>query len=69
MGATGGLFGGTDALPYAVASVGSVLPFGASVQVVSASWAGQAVDLADVTSLVAAVVVGVGIASRFFRWE
>ena len=43
-GALGGLFGGRGGLPDPLARVGELLPFGATVEVLSAAWAGAAID-------------------------
>ncbi|WP_026874542.1 ABC transporter permease [Jiangella gansuensis] len=68
-GALGGLFGGTNALPDAVARVGEWLPFGASVEALSDAWAGSSVDAAHLVSLGVTTVVGVTVAAVAFRWE
>ena len=69
LGATGGMFGGRDALPDVVAEVGAYLPFGAGVDALSAAWAGQGIEASSVLSLAVAVVVGAVIAALLFRWE
>lgn len=69
LGATGGLFGGTQSLPEPVAVIGAHLPFGASVQALGAVWAGQPIGAASLISLVSAVVIGVGISAWLFRWD
>lgn len=69
IGALGGMFGGRDALPPVLADIGGWLPFGAAVDALAAAWAGVAVDPFTIISLVAAAVIGAGIAAIFFRWE
>ena len=69
LGATGGMFGGPDALPEPVAEVGAYLPFGAGVDALSAAWAGQSIEASSLISLAVAVVVGCVIAALLFRWE
>jgi ABC-2 type transport system permease protein len=69
LGALGGLFGGRDALPDTLATVGEWLPFGASVEALGAAWAGAATDPAHLVSLGATTVVGVAVAGILFRWE
>ncbi|WP_116946821.1 ABC transporter permease [Jiangella endophytica] len=69
LGALGGLFGGTDALPSAVARVGEWLPFGASVEALSDAWAGTPVDGAHLIALAVATVVGAVVAAVAFRWD
>lgn len=69
LGATGGMFGGRDALPEPVAEIGDHLPFGAGVDALGAAWAGQSIEAGSLLSLAVAVVVGVVIAALFFRWE
>lgn len=69
LGATGGMFGGRDALPGPVAEIGAHLPFGAGVDALSAAWAGQSIEASSIISLAVAIVVGCAIAALFFRWE
>ncbi|WP_309111422.1 ABC transporter permease [Saccharothrix sp.] len=69
LGALGGMFGGRDALPDAVATVGEWLPFGASVEALGAAWAGAPVEPAHLVSLGATTVVGGTVAGLLFRWE
>lgn len=69
LGALGGLFGGTEALPDAVARVGEWLPFGASVEALSDAWAGASLDVSHLISMVLTTVVGVTVAAVAFRWE
>lgn len=69
LGATGGMFGGRDALPEVVAEVGAYLPFGAGVDALAAAWAGQGIEMSSLLSLAATVVVGCGIAAMLFRWD
>lgn len=69
LGALGGLFGGTAALPDAVARVGAWLPFGASVDALSAAWMGAAISPVSLLSLGLTTIIGVTVAAVAFRWE
>lgn len=69
LGALGGMFGGRDALPDEVATVGEWLPFGASVEALSATWVGAAAEPAHLMSLGMTVVLGVAVAGALFRWD
>ncbi|WP_156758531.1 ABC transporter permease [Actinokineospora pegani] len=69
LGALGGLFGGRDALPDALVTVGEWLPFGASVEALGAAWAGAPTEPAHLVSLGATTVVGGAVAGILFRWE
>jgi ABC-2 type transport system permease protein len=69
LGALGGLFGGRDALPDALARLGEWLPFGATVEVLRAAWAGAAIQPVHLFSLAATVVLGGVISAAFFRWD
>ncbi|MER7169558.1 ABC transporter permease [Micromonospora sp. NPDC000207] len=69
LGAVGGMFGGTDALPEPVERVGGWLPFGASVEALSAAWAGAPVDASNLVVLVVTAVTGAVAAVALFRWN
>jgi ABC-2 type transport system permease protein len=69
LGALGGLFGGRDSLPDALAAVGERLPFGAAVEAMSAVWAGTAVQPTHLLSLGITTVVGAAVAAVLFRWD
>lgn len=69
MGAAGGMFGSADSLPPPVARVGETLPFGAGVRMVRDAWVGEAVDPLHLTTLVAAVAIGVTGSALWFRWD
>lgn len=69
LGAVGGLFGGVDALPDAVARVGSLLPFGATVDALSSAWSGTAIPADTLTALGVTTVAGVTVATVWFRWD
>ena len=69
LGAVGGLFGPRENLPDALAQVGGVLPFGAAVDALTATWAGAAVPASALLGLVAAAVVPGAVAAVLFRWE
>ncbi|MEQ3554285.1 ABC transporter permease [Pseudonocardia nematodicida] len=68
-GALGGMFGDPTALPGPLAEVGQVLPFGATVHVLSAAWLGATPELAPVLGLVVTTVLASVAAARWFRWE
>ncbi|ASO22625.1 ABC-2 type transport system permease protein [Actinoalloteichus hoggarensis] len=68
-GALGGMFGGPDALPDFLASIGEWLPFGAAVDALAAAWAGTAVEMSSLISLGATTVLGVLVAAVLFRWD
>jgi ABC-2 type transport system permease protein len=67
--AVGGLFGGLANLPEPVATVGTLLPFGATVEALGAAWGGYPVPTSAVVGL--AVTTGAGglLAAARFRWE
>jgi ABC-2 type transport system permease protein len=67
--AVGGLFGGLQNLPAALADIGSVLPFGATVEALGAAWAGVTVPVSAVVGLVVTTVVSGALAVLWFRWE
>jgi ABC-2 type transport system permease protein len=69
MAAVGGLFGGRQNLPDAVADIGGVLPFGATVDALGAAWTGAPVPASAVVGLVVATLVGTLLSALWFRWE
>ncbi|MGO1226525.1 MAG: ABC transporter permease [Brachybacterium sp.] len=69
LGALGGMFGGREALPERLAVVGDHLPFGAGVQALQRAWVGAPMEMASLSSLLAAVVAGVVVSALLFRWE
>ncbi|MBM9463958.1 ABC transporter permease [Aeromicrobium sp. YIM 150415] len=69
IGALGGMFGGPDTLPDVIDRIGSVLPFGASVDGLSAAWAGETVPWRCWVSLAVTAVLGAGVAATTFRWD
>lgn len=69
LGALGGLFGGTENLPDQLTRIGELLPFGASVEALSNAWAGASVGAEHLISLGVTTVLGVVVASVFFRWD
>ncbi|MEV5691117.1 ABC transporter permease [Micromonospora globbae] len=69
LGAVGGMFGGTAVLPEPVARLGSWLPFGATVEALSAAWAGSPVDASHLVGLALSAVVGAVVATILFRWD
>ncbi len=68
-GAVGGMFGGTASLPDPLERAASWLPFGATVEALSAAWAGMPVDTANLIGLAATAVVGAAVATVSFRWD
>lgn len=68
LGAVGGMFGGTAALPDPVARIASWLPFGATVQALSSAWAGASVNASNLIGLAATAVIGTVVAALLFRW-
>lgn len=69
LGALGGMFGGRDHLPDALGRAGEILPFGATVEALSAAWVGAAVEPLHLISLAATVLLGSALAAIFFRWD
>ena len=69
MAALGGMFGPMENLPEQLAEVGSWLPFGNAVEAFQSTWIGETVAWENWVSLGATTVLGVGVASAFFRWE
>lgn len=69
VGALGGLFGGREHLPDVLARAGEILPFGATVEALSAAWLGIGVDPWHLVSLGGTVLVGSALAAVFFRWD
>ncbi|GAB3657433.1 ABC transporter permease [Glycomyces tarimensis] len=69
LGALGGMFGGRESLPDPVATVGEWLPFGASVEALSAAWAGGGFEAAHLASFGGTILAGVAVAAGLFRWE
>lgn len=67
-GALGGLFGGRESLPEALAEAGGWLPFGATVEALSAAWAGATIDPVHPVALAVTVVLGGAVSAVFFRW-
>ncbi|MEJ8279911.1 ABC transporter permease [Pseudonocardia spirodelae] len=67
-GMLGGMFGDPRALPGPLAGIGRVLPYGATAEVLGTAWRGVAPDPGAVAGLAVTVLVGAGVAVRFFRW-
>lgn len=67
--ALGGMFGPTENLPEALQTLGSWLPFGASVEALQSAWLCESVDLRNWLALGASAVIGTGVAAALFRWE
>lgn len=69
VGALGGLFGNREALPEHLATVGELLPFGATVEALAAAWSGTTVEITHLAALGVTTVVGMLVAASLFRWE
>lgn len=67
--ALGGMFGPAENLPDALQTLGSWLPFGASVEAFQSAWLGETVDAQNWLVLGGSAVVGAGVAAALFRWE
>ena len=52
-----------------LARVGELLPFGATVEVLWAAWAGAAIDPVHLMGLTATIVLGGVVSAVFFRWD
>lgn len=68
-GALGGMFGGTDALPDTLATIGAYLPFGATADALHAVWTASAIPGEAIVGLATTTVVGTGVAVATFRWS
>lgn len=69
LGALGGMFGGRQALPEPLQEVSAYLPFGASSDLIAASWTGMPLELSMIVPLIITVVASIVISCAFFRWE
>ncbi|XPP26964.1 MAG: ABC transporter permease [Leucobacter sp.] len=69
LGALGGMFGGRGALPESLQKLGQYLPFGASSDLLSVSWTGDALEPTMIAPLLIAIAVSVSVSLVFFRWE
>lgn len=69
VGATGGMFGGPAALPSAVATIGQYLPFQPALQLLFEVWSGSTLSIQPLIVLAAWTLLGMVVASRFFRWD
>lgn len=67
--ALGGMFGSMENFPEIMQTIGSWLPFGASVEAMHHSWIGEPFSWENWASLGATTVIGCGIAAALFRWE
>lgn len=56
-GAIGGMFGSTENYPEALATIGSMLPFGALVQLLQAGWLGEPLPLGSLAAAGATILV------------
>lgn len=67
--AVGGLFGGLANLPEHLAEIGTLLPFGATVEALGAAWGGYPVPISAVVGLAVTTAVSGALAAVWFRWE
>lgn len=68
LGAVGGMFGSPENLPDGVARLGELLPFGAAVRALSATWLGEVPASTHVLALVGTILVCGLLSARLFRW-
>lgn len=66
--ALGGGFGGPDALPDTLATIGERLPYGAGMDALAAAWIGEPVEALHLAVLTVTTVVATTIAVARFRW-
>lgn len=64
-----GMFGGEDALPGWLATVGEHTPFGATVATLGQAWAGGPLVTSHVLALAGTATVAAALAAITFRWE
>ncbi|WP_156759483.1 ABC transporter permease [Microbacterium karelineae] len=69
LGALGGMFGGAEALPDPVQTLGEWTPFGAGVMALQLTWLGVAPPAHTIVALTAAAVIGAVCGVRLFRWR
>lgn len=69
LGALGGMFGGRGALPAALQPISDSLPFGASADLLAATWTGQPVDPTTAEPLLCVIAISSLVSLVFFRWE
>lgn len=67
--ALGGGFGPRENLPDWLARIGELLPFGAGVEALSASWMGETPELLHLGGLAAVIILAGAAAAALFRWE
>lgn len=67
-GSLGGMFGGPEALPETLATIGAWLPFGAAVEALGAAWIGDAVPAENLISLAICAILGTTVSALTFRW-
>jgi ABC-2 type transport system permease protein len=67
--ALGGVWVPKEQLPVALQHVADVLPLGATLNALRATWAGDAPEPLQLGAMAAFAVVGTAIATRVFRWE
>jgi ABC-2 type transport system permease protein len=67
--ALGGVWVPKEQLPVALQHVADVLPLGATLNALRATWAGDAPEPLQLGAMAAFAVVGTAIAARVFRWE
>jgi ABC-2 type transport system permease protein len=66
--ALAGGFGGADALPGWLTSIGEHLPLGAAADSLSNAWTGIAPQASSLAALAATAVIALLAAARYFRW-
>lgn len=66
--ATGGGFGPRTNLPDWLATTGAHLPYGASLDALSATWMGAPPDLASLAALTLTTLLAAATATKTFRW-
>ncbi|OXM68480.1 multidrug ABC transporter permease [Amycolatopsis vastitatis] len=67
--ALGGVWVPKEQLPPFLQHVADVLPLGATLNALRATWAGDAPELLQLGAMAAFAVAGTAIAARVFRWE
>ncbi|OLT27256.1 ABC transporter [Actinomadura sp. CNU-125] len=66
--ATGGGFGPAENLPNWLAAIGTHLPYGASLEALSATWTGESPPTGALIALAATTVIAGAAATKTFRW-
>ncbi|MBE1532968.1 ABC transporter permease [Actinomadura algeriensis] len=66
--ATGGGFGPPENLPDSLATIGAHLPYGASLEALSATWTGTTPAAGSLAALAATTLICAAAATKTFRW-